>query len=39
MALAERDIGPALDLLKELSAQTSYAELIARRRALFEEGS
>ncbi len=30
--VAERDLGPGLELLRELAAKTSYAELIARRR-------
>jgi MarR family transcriptional regulator, organic hydroperoxide resistance regulator len=35
--VGERDLGPALFLLRELAEQTSYAELIARRRTLFED--
>lgn len=33
--VGKRDLEPGLDLLRDLAAQTSYAELIARRRKLF----
>ena len=34
--VGERDLGAALDLFRELLQVTPYAELIARRRELFE---
>ena len=37
--LGDRDIEPALELLREFIGHTSYAELIARRRKLLERSS
>jgi DNA-binding MarR family transcriptional regulator len=34
--VGERDLGPALDLLRDLVQYTSFGELIARRRELLE---
>jgi MarR family transcriptional regulator, organic hydroperoxide resistance regulator len=33
-----RDLGPGLDLLRDLVQYTSFAELVARRRELLERG-
>jgi MarR family transcriptional regulator, organic hydroperoxide resistance regulator len=33
-----RDLGPGLDLLRNLAQYTSFAELLARRRELLERG-
>ncbi|HEY3829796.1 MAG TPA: winged helix DNA-binding protein [Solirubrobacteraceae bacterium] len=37
--IGERDLGPGLDLLRDLAQHTAYGELIARRRTLSESGS
>ena len=37
--VGDRDIGPAMELLRDFVSQTSYAELIARRRELMERGA
>jgi DNA-binding MarR family transcriptional regulator len=37
--IGDRDLAPALELLRDLVAYTAFAELIARRRALFEQAS
>jgi DNA-binding MarR family transcriptional regulator len=34
--IGDRDLGPTLELLRELVELTSFAELVARRRALLE---
>ena len=34
--VGERDLGPGLDLLRDLAQYTAYGELVARRRALLE---
>jgi DNA-binding MarR family transcriptional regulator len=34
--VGDRDLGPALEVLRDLVEHTSYAELIARRRELLE---
>jgi DNA-binding MarR family transcriptional regulator len=34
--IGDRDLGPALELLRELVEHTTFAELIARRRELLE---
>jgi DNA-binding MarR family transcriptional regulator len=34
--VGDRDVGPALELLRELLAETAYGDLIARRRALLD---
>jgi DNA-binding MarR family transcriptional regulator len=34
--VGDRDVGPALELLRELLAGTAYGDLIARRRELLE---
>jgi MarR family transcriptional regulator, organic hydroperoxide resistance regulator len=34
-----RDLGPGLDLLRDLAQYTSFAELVARRRELLERGA
>jgi DNA-binding MarR family transcriptional regulator len=36
--IGDRDLQPALDLLRDLVEHTPYAELIARRRELLERG-
>ncbi len=38
-AVGERDIGPALVLLRELVELTQFGELVARRRRLLERGA
>jgi DNA-binding MarR family transcriptional regulator len=38
-AIGERDLAPALDLLRELVEHTQFAELVARRRALTAQSS
>ena len=37
-ALGERDLTAALELLRELVELTSFGELVARRRELYEHG-
>jgi DNA-binding MarR family transcriptional regulator len=37
--VGDRDLGPTLELLRELLEHTPYAELIARRRELLERGA
>ena len=34
--VGDRDLGPALDLLRDLLEHSAYAELLARRRELFD---
>jgi MarR family transcriptional regulator, organic hydroperoxide resistance regulator len=34
--LGDRDLGPVLELMRDLSQYTAYAELLARRRELLE---
>ena len=36
--LGDRDVGPALELLREFIGHTSYADLLARRGELLERG-
>lgn len=37
-AVGDRDLAPALELLRELVGLTSFGELVARRRELLERG-
>jgi DNA-binding MarR family transcriptional regulator len=37
--IGDRDLAPALELLRDLVQYTSFAELIARRRELLEHGA
>jgi MarR family transcriptional regulator, organic hydroperoxide resistance regulator len=37
--LGDRDLGPALELMRDLSQYTAYAELIGRRRELTERAA
>jgi DNA-binding MarR family transcriptional regulator len=39
MLIGERDLEPALELMRELVRFSDYAELLARRRELFDEAA